>query len=143
MRLLNLSALLTVVLCAACGGRVAGIDDLENGDDRSPAVEQTGNGNDRLTVLRARCAGPWNGPSSSDARSNAALAEGRWLRCPDAAGVSPIAFVGTFDALELTSDGTFFRLTVDRNGFERRTTELGDSGRWSVMKNGDLTFALP
>jgi hypothetical protein len=140
--------LLTILLCAACGGRVAGAEDPENrngpvgGDGRPVDDDQTRA--DDLTHLRDRCAQSWRSAFASDVPPTAALLEGRWLRCPsDGAGADPHAFVATFDALELTADRKFFRLAVGPSGFERQASGLGETGAWRMFPDGKVAFDLP
>jgi hypothetical protein len=133
---LDTLALLSLLLCAGCGGRLG---DGERRADGDVSVDD-----DRIAVLRARCATPWENAFGSGAESNAALLEGRWFRCPnDAATATPRAFVATFDALELSGDGMFYRLVVEANGFVRRADGLGESGTWQRGRDGRLIFTLP
>jgi hypothetical protein len=140
-------ALLTLLVCAGCGGSIADGSDLGNpngraGDNGSVGVDPTQT--DRVAVLRTRCAEPWKSAFASDLPPTAALLEGRWLRCPsDGAHADPRALVVTFDAFELGADGRFYRLAVGPGGFERQTTGLGDTGSWMMSRDGEVSFELP
>jgi hypothetical protein len=133
---------LLVAVVAACGGRIA--DESGGVGGRGDATDTSESRAAPLARLRERCAPGWKpivvGGSPLPAP---ALVTGRWLRCPeDLPGLEPPAFVATFDALELTSDHRFFRLSIGSAGFERETTRPGDTGTWRIVDD-QLFFTLP
>lgn len=128
---------LSLVLALGCGGQV---EDAAKGDPNRAGTTAKA---DPLAVLRARCAQPWKNHSASDVTPSRTLAAGRWLRCPGDTIASGRPYVMSFDGLELTADKKFYRLEVGANGFERSTSELGDSGKWDMRPDGELWFELP
>lgn len=134
-------ALPVLFLSVGCGGRVAGGDVYENaGDEAAETTTKT----DRLEILRQRCALPRKSAFESEAPATTTLLEGRWLRCPSDRDPSfPMAYVVSFEAIEIDADGRYFRLAVVPNGFERRTSDLGDTGAWSLLPDGRIAFELP
>jgi len=135
--------LLPLLVTTACGGRIAD-ESGGAGERRNDATDTSQSRAAPLATLRERCAPEWKhrvvGGSPAPAP---ALVTGRWLRCPeDLPGVQPPALVATFDALELTSDHRFFRLSIGSAGFERQTTRPGDTGTWQIVDD-ELLFTLP
>jgi len=132
-------ALLLLLVVTACGGLVA---DESAGDRRDDATNVGLPPSHPLAALRARCAPEWKDPVGAGPTPARSLVTGRWLRCPDQAGLEPRAYVATFDALELTPDRRFFRLTIGKTDFERQTSGLGDTGKWDMVDD-ELLFTLP
>jgi len=133
-------ALFAAILVAGCGGRV---DD--GGAELHPGGTELHPKPDPLKTLRLRCAPEWKNPVGGAGHAPAPeLVAGRWLRCPEEpAGLQQPAYVATFDALELTADRTFFRLSIGPDGFARQTGGLGDTGKWQLLGSDQLLFELP
>lgn len=132
-------ALLPLLVVTACGGLVAD----ESGGERQGDATNVGLPPPHpLAALRARCAPEWKDPVGGGPTPAPSLVTGRWLRCPEPAGLEPRSFVATFDALELTPDRRFFRLAIGSADFERQTSGLGDTGKWE-MHGDELLFSLP
>jgi hypothetical protein len=123
----------------ACGGSVA--DDANGSADPRRPVGAVA---DPLMTLRMRCAPEWKNPVGGAGPAPATtLIAGRWLRCAqESAGLQGSPHVATFEGIELGADGTFFRLAVGAGGFERRTNDLGDTGKW-MLSTETLLFELP